>query len=83
VQALPSLQGLAFGTNTQAPVPASHMSSVHGLLSPQITGAPAHWLPWQTSPVVQATPSLQLVPFAFDGFEHVPVDGLQAPASWH
>ena len=32
---------------------------------------------------MHALPSLQLVPFAFDGFEHVPVDGLQAPASWH
>lgn len=28
-------------------------------------------------------PSLQVVPFAAVGFEHVPLLGLQVPATWH
>jgi len=35
------------------------------------------------SPVVQALPSLQALPFIFTGFEHVPVVGEQVPATWH
>src|SRR5205814_1683566 len=38
---------------------------------------------WQLSVWVQALPSLQAVPSALAGFEHVPVLGLQAPATWH
>src|SRR5215813_1273995 len=43
------------------------------------TQAPA----WQLSECVQALPSLQLVPLALAGFEHVPVCGSQVPALWH
>ena len=32
---------------------------------------------------VQASPSLQAVPFAAAGFEHWPVAGLHVPATWH
>ena len=32
---------------------------------------------------MQRLPSLQDVPFAFDGFEQTPVPGLQVPTSWH
>ena len=32
---------------------------------------------------MQALPSLQVVPFAADGFEHAPVLGLHVPAVWH
>ena len=39
--------------------------------------------PWQVSLWVQAFPSLQAVPFAFEGFEQTPVAGLHVPASWH
>src|SRR5438034_1268517 len=38
---------------------------------------------WQLSVCVQALPSLQALPLAFAGFEHVPVAGLQVPAAWH
>jgi hypothetical protein len=37
-----------------------------------------HW-----SIVVQALPSLQLVPFPLAGFEQVPEPGSQVPAVWH
>jgi hypothetical protein len=33
--------------------------------------------------VVQALPSLHVVPFAFGGFEQTPVPVLQVPTSWH
>jgi hypothetical protein len=50
----------------------------------QVTGL----LPVQTPATheslwVQALPSLHAVPFAAEGFEHVPVAGLQIPAAWH
>src|SRR5437879_13840203 len=38
---------------------------------------------WQVSVCVQALPSLQALPLAFAGFEHVPVAGSQVPAVWH
>jgi hypothetical protein len=38
---------------------------------------------WQVSVWVQASPSLQAVPFAAFGFVHTPVPGLQTPATWH
>ena len=33
--------------------------------------------------MVQALPSLQIVPLATGGFEQVAVAGLQVPAAWH
>jgi hypothetical protein len=38
---------------------------------------------WQLSPVVQARPSLQVVPSGLAGSEQMPVAGSQVPASWH
>jgi len=43
--------------------PATQLSSVHGLLSLQLIGVPAHEPPPQTSPVVQASPSLHASEF--------------------
>jgi len=36
----------------------------------------------QTSPLVQARPSSQAVPFSLRGFEHTPVVGSQVPGRW-
>src|SRR5205809_63002 len=72
------------GLLTQLPVPGSQLSSVQTLPSSQFGGGPPTQLPFlQASSVVQASPSLQAVPLAFAGFEHVPVAGLQVPAVWH
>jgi hypothetical protein len=50
----------------------------------QLTGfAPVQVPPWHVSVWVQASPSLQALPFVADGFVHVPVAGLHAPATWH
>ena len=38
---------------------------------------------WHVSPLVQASPSLQVAPFVLAGLEQVPVAGLQVPATWH
>jgi hypothetical protein len=59
VQALPSLQALVLLVWTQ-PLPGSHESFVHGLLSSQFgAGPPLQVPPPQVSPVVQALPSSQ------------------------
>jgi hypothetical protein len=42
---------------------------------------PAHAPAWHVSVVVQALPSLQLVPSGCDGFEHAPVLGSHVPAA--
>jgi len=50
----------------------------------QTVAAPGVHAPaWHVSPVVQALPSPQLVPFAAFGFEHTPVAVSQTPATWH
>ena len=43
------------------------------------TQAPAS----QVSVWVQASPSLQAVPFGLAGLEQMPLAGSQMPASWH
>jgi hypothetical protein len=49
----------------------------------QLTAVPAAHRPLlQVSMPLHLLPSSQLVPSACDGFEHVPVDGLQAPTVW-
>ncbi len=81
VQLLSSSQGAVLGLLTQLPVSRSQLSSVQTLPSSQFGGGPPTQLPfWQASSVVQALPSLQLVPLAFAGFEHVPLVGSQVPA---
>src|SRR5213592_359323 len=84
VHLLLSSQAAVLGLLTQLPVPGSQLSSVQTLPSSQFGGGPPTQLPFlQASSVVQASPSLQAVPLAFAGFEHVPVAGLQVPAVWH
>jgi hypothetical protein len=47
----------------------------------QVTAVPVQLPFWQESPVVQALPSLQIVPFGFAvPVEQAPVAGLQLPA---
>ena len=49
----------------------------------QSTGIPGEQTPtWQTSPLVQALLSEQLVPSATGGFEQAPDAGSQVPAPW-
>src|SRR5262249_32075466 len=87
VQASASLQVVppALPGSEQVPVVASQVpASWHWSVVAQVTGfAPTQAPAWQESLWVQALPSLQLVPSAFAGFEHVPVCGSQVPALWH
>jgi hypothetical protein len=87
VQALPSLHAvpLAFGGFEHSPVAGLHEPAVwHWSCAAQVSGlAPEHVPVWQVSVWVQALPSSHAEPFAFNGFEHAPVDGLQTPAVWH
>jgi hypothetical protein len=87
VHALPSLQVVPFVAAglEQAPVVALHVPATwQASLAAQVTGfEPVQTPAWQVSVCVHALPSLQVVPFAAVGFEHVPVDGLHVPAVWH
>jgi len=66
LHALPSSQLIPSVTATWVtlPVPGTHASVVHGLLSVTTTGAPDKQFPFasHTSSTVQAFPSLQFVP---------------------
>jgi hypothetical protein len=85
VHALPSLQALpfAFAGFEQVPELGLQLPAVwHWSLALQVTGfVPAQAPFWQVSVCVQAFPSLHDVPLAATGFEHVPVLGLQVPAT--
>src|SRR5437870_2077387 len=86
VQVLPSLQAvpLATGGFEQVPISGLQVPAVwHWSGAGQTTAVPAHTPAWQVSPVVQALPSVQMVPVAARGFEQVPVAGSQVPAGWH
>jgi hypothetical protein len=62
------------------PVAGLHESVVQALLSLQFNGVPAVQMPfWQVSLMVQALPSLQLVPLVLLVTGHIPVDGTHAP----
>src|SRR5205823_12866872 len=74
VQASPSSQGPVLSVCPQ-PVRESHVSSVHGLPSSQLSRAPVHEPAAQASPVVHASPSLQ---GAVLGVCTHPVSGRQA-----
>lgn len=65
--------GLQVPAIWQAPVAGGQTMATPG------TQAPA----WQTSPLVQALLSEQVVPFGAAGFEQVPLAGSQTPATWH
>src|SRR5439155_1550477 len=79
VQALPSLHAVPFGAGGFEHVPVAGLqvaASWHWSSAVQATGVPEHAPARQISPVVQALPSLQLVPFATGwGFGQVPVAG--------
>src|SRR3989442_5426961 len=87
VQALPSLQALPliFTGFEHVPVLGSQVPTTwHWSEAVQTTWLlPVHTPLWQVSVCVQALPSLQALPLAFAGFEHVPVAGSQVPAVWH
>ena len=89
LQALPSLQSASFVQPhalvlwTQPPEASTQLSTVQVMLSLQLIAVPAQLPAVHTSPEVQIKPSLQAVPFVFEGFEQTPVDGLQVPALWH
>jgi hypothetical protein len=53
----------------------------HWSCAVQTTGfAPEQAPAWHVSVCVQASPSAHVVPSAFGGFVHLPVEGLQTPA---
>ena len=87
VHALPSLHAVPFGAFgfEQLPVDTSHTPATwHASLAVHTFAVPGVQVPaWQVSLIVQALPSLQLVPFAAAGFEHRPVTTLHVPATWH
>ncbi len=85
VQASPSLQAVpsAFAGFEHVPVAGSQLPAVwHWSEAGQTTGlAPVHTPLSQVSVWVQPSPSLQAVPLALGGFEHVPLAGSQVPAT--
>jgi hypothetical protein len=83
VHTSPSLHGPALAT-CQQPVAGVQPSSVQTFRSSQLVGGPdVHAPDWQVSFDVQASASEQLAPFAFAGFEQIPVDVLHVPTRWH
>jgi hypothetical protein len=71
----PQIVPLAAGGLEQRPVDWSHVPAVwQASDAVHVTGAPPQMPNVQTSFVVQALPSEQLVPFAATGFEQSPVD---------
>ena len=87
VHALSSLQAVpfAFATGAGQPAPGTHAPTVlHWSAPAQVTAVPPVQAPdWQVSPVVQAFPSLQVVPLAAAMDAGQPVAGAQAPTVWH
>jgi hypothetical protein len=85
VHALPSLHGVlsALAGFEQTPLVGSQLpASWHWSLALHVTGfVPVQAPPWQVSVLVQSEPSTHVVPFCFDGFEHLPVEPSQVPAS--
>jgi hypothetical protein len=87
VHALPSLHDVPFAATgfEHVPLAGSQVPAVwHASLAVHVTALPPVHVPfWQLSLCVHALPSLQDVPLAATGFEHVPVLGLHVPAVWH
>src|SRR2546422_569814 len=69
----------------QMPVPVLQVPATwHWSEAVQTTGLEPVQVPlWQEAVCVQALPSSHAEPFAFDGFEQMPVPVLQVPATWH
>src|SRR5437879_1229010 len=87
VQASPSLQALPFALSglEQRPFAGSQTpASWHWSGMAQTTGlAPTQAPAWQVSVWVQASPSVQALPFALSGLEQLSPARSRAPASWH
>ena len=77
VQALLSEQVAPFGAAGFEQVPSVGLQTPamwHWSVAAQVVVEPPVQTPaWQLSPVVQALPSLQVVPFGAEGFEQAPV----------
>ena len=59
-------------------------TSWHWSWAVQVTGfVPVQMPAWHVSVRVHALSSSHVAPLGFAGFEHVPVDGLHVPTSWH
>jgi hypothetical protein len=82
VQTRPSLQETP-GVGACWHTPALHVSAVHWFPSSQLIALPVHTPAVHTSPVVQASASLQPVPFVASRLEHAPVNVSHVPATWH
>jgi hypothetical protein len=85
---LPSLHDVPLGATgfVQAPVEGSHVPAAwHWSLAAQVTELPPVQTPaWHVSTRVHALPSLHDVPLgAAIGLAQAPVEGSQAPATWH
>ena len=87
VQPLPSVQvapSVLLGFEQRPDVVSQVPTLWHWSSAVQVTVLAGVQVPvWQVSPVVQALPSVHVVPLAFDGFEQVPLKVSQMPASWH
>ncbi len=87
MHALPSshAEPLAFAGFEHKPLEVSQLPAVwQESLALHTTAPEPVQLPfWQVSVLVQALPSLQLVPLALTGLLQTPVAELQLPASWH
>ena len=82
VQKLPSLHEFVSSLTKTQPIAGLHESSVQGLWSSQrVEPLPAQTPPLHVSVMVQAFPSLHVVPFGALGFEHSPIAGLHVPAT--
>jgi hypothetical protein len=56
---------------------------LHWLVAGQLTGVPVHTPAMQWSLVRHGSLAVHMVLFGAVGFEHVPVEGLHVPATWH
>src|SRR5439155_1686507 len=87
VQASPSVQAVPFGLSglEQAPLAGSQTPARSEERSVGKTRGfgPAQAPAWKESLWVQASPSVQAVPFGLSGLEQVPFVGSQTPAMWH
>jgi len=84
---VPPVHGVpsGFGVTLPQPVAGVQVAAVlHSSPAAQVTALPAVHAPdWHVSPLVQALPSLHVVPSLAAGFEHMPSAGLHVPATWH
>src|SRR6266403_992324 len=86
VHAVPSAHAvpLALFGFEQTPVEGLHVPALwHWSCAVHVIAVPLQEPPWQVSLLVHLSPSSQVAPSAFGGFEQVPVAPSQVPTSWH